>query len=346
MARREYWVQLENHRWDASPWGVDRLRGRLRPQPDSGLFRPAAAEILVLRRYTENWGQLAAEPLNPWDLTEPGAEADRGAVPGAVLEAKVADEIVVHFRNQDLRSNVQAALRVHGLHAHGAQRSAVYDGTYPLSPPDPAQGNRRGDRVAPGETFTYRWTCPQRAAAGAWLIEDGGPNRQANVALGVLIIRAPGEQPPDLPDGPVRQASDTATRFAAVPRPPKRSEYVLVFHHLPGAGLCLNGRQGLGNTPALVVGEGTRMTVRCLNAMGTPLSVHIHGHRWELGEDYVDTELLPAGGGATLSILSGSAEHGGGLGEWLIVGQAGEESVAGSFVVTEGGALSLQDSSS
>jgi FtsP/CotA-like multicopper oxidase with cupredoxin domain len=341
---KEYWLQLENLAWDICPWGFDRATGQNLPTGPGGAHRPAAQEALVIRRYTPNWGKLAGEAINPWDLTEPGPAQTHASIPGAVLEAKVADEIVVHFRNMDQRSGVPDGERLHSLHAHGVQRAPVYDGAFPLSPSDPSQAGRRGDRVAPGESFTYRWTCPQRAAAGAWLIHDAsqaGAKSTALGALAVVIIRAPGEQRPDLPAAILRQPGDTTTRFAAVPPPPKRGEHVLLFHELPGVGLCLNGRQALGNTPALVTGLGTRMALQCLNATASPVTVHIHGHRWEREGHWVDTEVLPAGGGATLSILSGSSENGGGLGEWLVTGTTADAQVAGSLVVTAGGVVML-----
>jgi FtsP/CotA-like multicopper oxidase with cupredoxin domain len=345
MARvREYWLQLENHPWDTCPWGIDRLAGRSFNSQPGGAFRPVPQEVLALRRYTFNWGQPVAEPVNPWDLTEPDPARGPSTLPGAVLEAKVADEIVVHFRNMDQRAGLSDVERRHSLHPHGAQRAAVHDGTFPLSPADPVQGNRHGDRVVPGDSFTYRWTCPQRAAAGAWLVHDASVAGIKGTGLGafaVLIIRAPGEQEPDRPATPVRQPQDTALRFAAVPQPPKRGEYILVFHELPGVGLCINGRQLLGNTPTLVAGAGTQMAVRCLNATLGPVSVHVHGFRWEHGGSWVDTEILPSGGGASLSLLAGSAEQGGALGEWLVVGRSSTASVAGTILVTGGGPVAL-----
>jgi hypothetical protein len=116
---------------------------------------------------------------------------------------------------------------------------------------------------------------------------------------------------------------------------------VLLFHELPGVGLCLNGRQVLGNTPSLVAGLGTRLALHCLNASASPITVHVHGHRWERESRWIDAEVLPAGGSATLSILSGSSENGGGLGEWLVTGSARDAWVAGSLVVTAGGAVAL-----
>lgn len=341
MAKRhEYWLQIENQPWDASPWGVDRVAGKTMARHSDALFRGASQEVLPIRRYEANWAAPAGLAINPWDLTEPAG----GQLPGALLTAKVADEIVVHFRNMDQRQGVADQQRIHSLHPHGVQRDPTYDGAYPLSPPDPGQANRRGDRVAPGDIFSYHWTCPQKATAGAWLFHDGSPTGRLSTALGafgVLLIRAAGEMEPDWPATAIRRANDSGVAFSAVPKPPKQGEYVLVFHRLPGVGLCINGRQTLGNTPTLVAGLGTRMRVHCLNATTEPLTVHIHGHRWQRGDDYLDVEMLPAGGGATLSILCGSAENGGGLGEWLIEGATASESVQGSLLVTAGGAVEL-----
>lgn len=341
---KEYWLQIENHPWDVCPWGVDRAASAPLVRDASGRFRAVSQEVLVIRRYSANWAAPADQPINPWDLAEPDAALLGGTLPGALLEAKVADAIVVHFRNNDQRAGVPAADRIHSLHAHGAQQSPLFVGAYPIAPPDPAQDNKRSDRIAPGESFTYRWACPQRAAAGAWLIHDAGPAGVHSTGLGafaVFLIRAPGEQLSDVPARGLRQPGDTATHIASVPPPPKRADYVLVFHELPGVGLCLNGRQALGNTPVFIAGEGTRMTVRCLNATTVPLAVHIHGHRWEHAGESTDVQVLAPGGGASLSLLSGSSEFGGGLGEWLISGQAGLAVVSGSLVVTGGGAMSL-----
>ena len=333
MATKEYWVQIEEHLWNTRPWTS--------PLAGMGLVSQRA---LVIRRYGTGWSQPVDEPVNPWDLLEPDAGQTRGVLPGAVLEAKVGDDIIVHCRNMDMRPDAPPIERTHSLHPHGVQRSALYDGAYPLSPPDPGQGNARGDRVPPGESFTYRWSVPHRSTAGAWLFHDHGPAHKQSLALGafcVLRILAPGEQPPDLPPRPVRAASDVPPSFAAVPPPPKRADYLLVFHELAGAGLCLNGRQGLANAPALMAGVDTRMVIRCVNATRGTLAVRIHGHRWQRGETWYDAELLGAGGSTTLAILSGSISDGGGPGQWMIVGQGEAGTTVGSLLVTAGGAVAL-----
>ena len=161
MATKEYWVQIEERGWDVHPWPV--------AQPGAGAahMAPSGLVALVVRRYTEGWGQPIDEPVNPWDLLEPEPGQTGGTMPGAVIGAKVGDDLIVHFRNMDARAGVPVLERTHSLHPHGVQRAALHDGAYPLSPPDPAQGGARGDRVRPGERFTYRWSVPHRSTSAA-----------------------------------------------------------------------------------------------------------------------------------------------------------------------------------
>ncbi len=137
---REYWLQLESQPWDASPWGVDRAAGKAMARRKDQLYRGTTEDVLVIRRYDREWSAPAGDAINPWDLTEPDRGDAWGAFPGAVLTAKVADEVVVHFRNMDQRKDVAEELRTHSLHPHGVQRDPLYDGAYPLSPPDPQHG--------------------------------------------------------------------------------------------------------------------------------------------------------------------------------------------------------------
>lgn len=343
MARLEYWLQIENQPWDVAPNGIDRLTGASLTRDANGLFKPLAQEALILRRYAPNWSAPADQPLNPWDLSEPDPAQTRGTIPGATLEAKVGDEILVHFRNMDQRAGLSDAQRAHSLHAGGVNHKPLYDGTYPLSQPDPAQGNRQGDRVAPGDSFTYAYTVLHSSTAGVWFYHDASLTAQESVALGAfgaIIVRGGGESKGILPAAPLRGAGDTPTRFASVPTPPPTGEHLFFLHDLPGVGTCVNGRQLLGNTPTILARLNTRVKFRVVNLTSRTQSFHIHGHRWRKGDDWVDTRHLAAGEGVTFEVLEGTSEDGGGTGEWMISGYP-EQNPLGSLVVTEGGALQL-----
>jgi hypothetical protein len=102
MAQIEYWIQLENHPWDMSPRGVNRMGGGLtgatpaqmvfdspdgvihytmtgfNPVPLLSAPLPAAADALILRRYrppvlpdkSDAWTIPDDRKVNPWDLNE------------------------------------------------------------------------------------------------------------------------------------------------------------------------------------------------------------------------------------------------------------------------------------
>ena len=342
MARIEYWLQIENHAWDVSPNGIHRATGENFTRGANGLFSPLPQDALILRRYTANWAAPLDAVLNAWDLNEPNPAQTFGTIPGATIEGKVGDEIIVHFRNSDMRAGVPDVERIHSLHARGIQHANVYDGTYPFSTSDAAQSNKRGDLLAPGETFDYHYSILHASNAGVWLYHDASLAQQKSIALGAfgaIVVRGGGEMKPTLPNAPLRSATDTPTHFANVPPPPASGDHLFVFHELAGAGECLNGRQHLGNTPTIVARSNTRVKFRVVNFTPRPQPFHLHGHRWRFGDDWVDTISIPAGAGVTFELLEGTSENGGGNGEWLIA--SGTDTTRGSLVVTDGGALNL-----
>jgi hypothetical protein len=343
MARIEYWLQLENHPWDVAPNGIDRATGLNLVRDANGFFKPITGDALIFRRYTSNWAAPDDQPLNPWDLNEPIPAQTHGTIPGATIEAKVGDEILVHFRNNDQRANFSIAQRTHSFYAAGLSHSALFDGSYPLSPPDSAQGNKQGDRVAPGDNFTYSYTVPHASNAGVWIYHDRSIAYEASIrqgAFGAIIVRGGGETKPGLPPQPIRAAGDTSIQFAHIPPPPASGEHLFLLHNLADKGACLNGRQLLGNTPSVLGRINTRIKFRVVNFSDRTQSFHLHGHRWTKDNDWVDTRTIAIGEGITFDILEGTAEDGGGNGEWLVVNY-GVDNADGSFVVTEGGALQL-----
>jgi plastocyanin len=227
MAQVDVWIQIENHPWDVCPNNIDRMMGM--PISSSGPpFKPLAKDALILRRYTANWAAPDDRKVNPWDLNEPDPTTTMGTIPGATIECNVGDNVVVHFRNMDMRTDsgtgllLAAATRAHSLHPHGITFPPTYDGAFPLSPPDvtlngvgqqvtaaeaPAwssvgvSGFKQGDRVPaptapgqPGATFEYHWdTIGWHATAGVWLYHDHSICSSDNVsqgAVGALVIHA------------------------------------------------------------------------------------------------------------------------------------------------------------
>jgi FtsP/CotA-like multicopper oxidase with cupredoxin domain len=377
MAKIEYWLQIENHPWDVMPHGIDRMSGHVIPRDANGLCQPLPTDALLIRRHNANWQKPDDRPINPWDLNEPDPTQTQGTIPGATIEARVGDELIIHFRNADMRPGLSDAERTHSLHLHGVQHTGLYDGTYPFSPPDPAQGGKQGDRVAPGDSFDYRFSCPHAANAGTWPYHDHSIYHHESVSLGAfgtLVIRAATESGAEQPKGRVRQSGDSSTQFATVPRPPIRGEHIIFFHELMNVGECMNGRRILGNTPTVLARPDASIRFRILNLSGCCQTFHIHGHRWQNAGDWTDAQLVGAGMTLTFDMLEQSVENGGGLGEWLVMSHSEHmthmahdahhssmgmpiagaradhsshemahhpHALVGSLLVTEGGALTL-----
>jgi plastocyanin/FtsP/CotA-like multicopper oxidase with cupredoxin domain len=229
----DFWIQIENHPWDVSPWRIDRMTGqsvaatstpKTLTSPETGtsrtqqMWKPMPGDALILRRYTANWAAPDDRKVNPWDLNEPNPTdtGTMGTIPGPVIECQLGDTVTVHFRNKDARAGKPIEARTHSLHPHGFVFDPRYDGAYPLSPPDPSQpvgaeaalwaalgvtGSKRADRVPPGGTFTYTWqTIGWPTTAGVWLYHDHSICDMDNVrlgAIGIIVIHNPGD-PEDL----------------------------------------------------------------------------------------------------------------------------------------------------
>jgi len=68
--------------------------------------------------------------------------------------------------------------------------------------------------------------------------------------------------------------------FPQYRQPPAKALYLQVFHTVGDAGMCINGRKYLGNTPTMLAGPQTRMRFGVVGMGSDFHTFHIHGHRW------------------------------------------------------------------
>lgn len=88
--------------------------------------------------------------------------------------------------------------------------------------------------------------------------------------------------------------------FRVYINPPEQAQYLQYYHELPGAGMMINGRRYMGNTPTLIAGPATKMRfgVAAMNNV-TFHTFHIHGHRW----------VLPGPNGNTAAAIQSSVQN-------------------------------------
>jgi FtsP/CotA-like multicopper oxidase with cupredoxin domain/plastocyanin len=92
-------------------------------------------------------------------------------------------------------------------------------------------------------------------------------------------------------------------RFYA--QPASKALYLQLFHTLGDAGMCMNGRKYLGNTPTMIarprVGNeaGTKMRFGVVGMGSDFHTFHIHGHRW----------IIPGPTGTNLNTIQNSVQN-------------------------------------
>jgi FtsP/CotA-like multicopper oxidase with cupredoxin domain len=204
---------------------------------------------VVYRRYSANWKQPLANASN--------ASADGLLIPGPLIQARVGDTILVHFKNMDtLRHDP------HSMHFHGVHYTPTSDGAYV-----PGFSGRDAD-VLPGHSYTYRLIAGSDSA-GVWPYHDHSPSMDASIEggmYGMLSILGRHEHAPD-----------------------REFEVVLAPW---GKFMTIDGRAFVGNTPVFhaKVGELVQWDVM---AMGSDFhTFHVHGHRWLVDGVPRDTQTV------------------------------------------------------
>ena len=150
-------------------------------------------------------------------------------------------------------------------------------------------------------------------------------------------------------------------RIPVYRKPADQALFLLLFHEMPGVGMCINGRKYLGNAPTLVAGPKTRMRFGVLGMGEMFHTFHIHGHRWviagpsgktpsaieqsaqiEAASQFQDTTLLGPGSSFAFTIEEGKGlmRPDPPLGEWHMhchVPMHMMEGMVGSLLVINGG---------
>jgi len=71
--------------------------------------------------------------------------------------------------------------------------------------------------------------------------------------------------------------------FRSYVNPPHKAQYLQLYHEMSGAGMLINGRKYLGNTPTLLAGLDTKMRFGVVGMNSLMFhTFHLHGHRWTI----------------------------------------------------------------
>ena len=150
---RTYYIAADPVNWNYAPDGRNLVSGKaftaeegLFAAKTRGLVGPTFAKCLY-RGYPD--ASFAAPQQRP------EAEGHLGYL-GPVIRAEVGDRIAVVFRNN---CSFPTSIHPHGVFYEKAHEGAGYaDGT--------GAADHGDDAVAPGRSYTYRWSVPERAGPG------------------------------------------------------------------------------------------------------------------------------------------------------------------------------------
>lgn len=178
--------------------------------------------------------------------------AYEGTIPGPVLQAKVGDEIVVHFTN-DLPEATT-------IHWHGMRIPDSMDGSPRIQEP-----------VEPGATFEYRFVAPE--AGTFWYHPHVRANEQLEKGLaGVVVIRDAND--PEYDAERVLVLDDILVDEGTTMLPPFLASHPEVMHGRYGNVLLTNGRPSEEAAASVTRGAVERWrVVNTANARTMELSI-------------------------------------------------------------------------
>jgi manganese oxidase len=227
----DYWIAAVPVVWNIAPNGHDAIMGMMVSRPDTVL------STVVYRRYSPHW----RKP----ESNAPRSSADGLLIPGPLIQARVGDQLRIHFKNMDTLRR-----EPHSMHFHGVHYEPSSDGAY-------VPGFSGQDAmVRPGHSYTYVLRAGDDST-GVWPYHDHSPSMMDSIEggmYGMLSILARHERAPD-------------------------REFEVVLAPM-GKFMTIDGRAFVGNTPIFraKVGQLVQWDVM---AMGSDFhTFHVHGHRW------------------------------------------------------------------
>jgi len=261
-ATRHYYIAAEDVPWNYAPSGHNLLDATPLRQPWSQLEWPKTRFI----EYADN----------AFTVRKP--QPDWLGILGPIIRAEVGDEVVVEFLNRGHLA--------HDMHPHGLRYDKDNEGSFYLP-------FGKGDRVAPGQRFTYHWFATAGSGPGAgqpnsivwWYHSHVDPGIEINAGLmGPIVVTARGKAKPD--GSPKDVDREFVTSFT-------------IFDERGGkpGGLfyAINGFV-FGNLPGLIMKKGDRVRWYLLG-MGNETDLHSphwHGETvFEAGRNTDVIELLP-----------------------------------------------------
>eukprot|EP00878_Enallax_costatus_P001155 GHUV01001296.1.p1 GENE.GHUV01001296.1~~GHUV01001296.1.p1 ORF type:complete len:885 (+),score=249.43 GHUV01001296.1:1539-4193(+) len=207
---REYFIAAEEEVWDYVPFGGEMCGGSkvnfsdnaktfLEPGPDRVGNKYLKARYV---EYTDATFTQKKRRAPQWEHL---------GVLGPMLRGVVGDTLLVTFKNK--LTNNSVSIHSHGmLYGKDSEGSPYYDGL-PLAP---------GDKVAPGNTVTYKWLVPERAGPG--------PNDLSSVLwMYHSHVDESADPAAGLVGGIIVTTPDNANATDATPKDVPR-EYVLAFY--------------------------------------------------------------------------------------------------------------------
>ena len=190
---RTYYVAADEVAWDYAPSGTNQITGAPFGDTENVFMQNGSDRIgrvyrkALYREYTDATFKT---------LKARGPADEHLGVLGPVVRAEVGDTIKFVFKNN---TRFPVSVHPHGVLYDKASEGAPYaDGS--------ASANRGDDAVAPGNTYTYTWSVPERAGPGPmdgsstlWMyhshVDEPGDTNAG--LIGPIVITKKGMAKPD-----------------------------------------------------------------------------------------------------------------------------------------------------